>query len=656
MALSDKTKQVSGWRTQLGQSWQTIKQIIRPVRPAQRAGMGAVPHDNGVIFRVWAPHATAVFVIGTFNNWQHGQTPLASEGNGLWSANVPQAQLGDGYKFVIQNGKQQLLRTDPYAKEVRAPYHDSLVRNGFVAGVDTTALASPISLSTTAVSSSAQTVPTQPATFQPPALHELVIYELHVGTFGDEEGNPPYDFEAVIKKLPYLRVLGINAIELMPVKAFPGELSWGYNPNHPFAISQIYGGPEALKQLVQAAHAQGIAVIVDVVYNHFGPGELSLWQFDGWQQHGLGGIYFYNDWRSKTPWADTRPDYGRPQVRQYIRDNVRMWLEEYQIDGLRWDATSYIRNAHGHDSDPGADIAEGWALMQGINGEMAHRNPRHIRIAEDLQANKWLTEPIEAGGAGFNSQWDSQFVHPIREAIIAPRDEDRDMLAVRDALQFRYGADVFSRVIYTESHDEVANGKARVVHEVTIADGSDVLAASRAALGAALVFTAPGVPMLFQGQEFLEDGWFDDKRSLDWQKATQNSGMVTLYRHLIALRRNLQGKTRGLSGQSINVFHVNDAAKLIAFHRWHFGGPGDDVIVVVNFANRMLTDYKLGFPRGGAWQVRLNSDLKAYHPSFSSHHVGTVTAVPGEYDQLAYQATLSIGPYSVLILSQDGRS
>jgi 1,4-alpha-glucan branching enzyme len=217
---------------------------------------------------------------------------------------------------------------------------------------------------------------------------------------------------------------------------------------------------------------------------------------------------------------------------------------------------------------------------------------------------------------------------------------------------FRYGANAFSRVIYTESHDEVANGKARIVHEAAAADGDDALAAKRSALGAALVFTTPGVPMIFQGQEFLEDGWFDDKRPLDWHKAEQNAGMIAFYRHLISLRRNLAGKTRGLSGQSINVFHVNNGAKLIAFHRWQHGGPGDDVVVVANFGNRTVTDYKLGLPHDGQWQVRFNSDLKAYHPSFTSHHVGVVTAVPGEYDQLACHASLSIGPYSVIILSQ----
>ena len=635
MALSEKENQLFVWRKQLSQTWQTIRYKIRTAQPAGQSGMGAIPHSEGTTFRVWAPYAEAVFVTGSFNNWHRSQIPLAREKDGHWSVTVPGVGIGDTYKFVLKRNGRQFLRTDPYAKDVRAPYQDGVVRNGFVPGLDTAV--------------SPKTTP-----FQPPALHELVIYEMHVGTFGDEAGQPLYNFDAVIQKLPYLRILGINAIELMPVKAFPGELSWGYNPAHPFAISQVYGGPDKFKQLIQAAHAQGIAVIVDVVYNHFGPQELSLWQFDGWQQHGLGGIYFYNDWRSKTPWADTRPDYGRPEVRRYIRDNVRMWLDEYQIDGLRWDATSYIRNAHGHDGDPGANIPEGWRLMQGINAEMQHHNPHHIRIAEDLQANNWLTEPIDQGGAGFNAQWDSQFVHPIRQVIITPNDNDRDMLAVRDALLFRYGADAFSRVIYTESHDEVANGKARVVHEVAVADGNDALTAKRAALGAALVFTAPGVPMIFQGQEFLEDGWFDDKRPLDWRKAEQNGGMVALYRHLISLRRNLDGKTRGLSGQSINVFHVNDAAKLIAFHRWHHGGPGDDVIVVANFANRPLTDYKLGFPHAGKWQVRFNSDLKTYHPSFTSYHVPAITAVPGEYDQLAYHATLSIGPYSVIILSQGG--
>ncbi len=108
---------------------------------------------------------------------------------------------------------------------------------------------------------------------------------------------------------------------------------------------------------MKAAHAHGIAVLVDVVYNHFGPGDLDLWQFDGWSENGMGGIYFYNDWRAKTPWGDSRPDYGRGEVRQYLRDNALMWLEEYRVDGLRWDSTLYIRNVEGNNNNPANDLA-----------------------------------------------------------------------------------------------------------------------------------------------------------------------------------------------------------------------------------------------------------------------------------------------------------
>ena len=197
----------------------------------------------------------------------------------------------------------------------------------------------------------------------------------------------------MIDKLPYLQYLGINAIEIMPIAEFAGDYSWGYNPAHPYAVTRTYGGREAFRQLVQAAHDLGIAVIVDVVYNHFGPEDLSLWQFDGWQQNGKGGIYFYNDWRSTTPWADTRPDYGRQEVRQYIRDNALMWLEEFQVDGLRWDATAWIRNAYGHEGDTTTDVQEGWDLMRWINDEIDLRQRWTLSIAEDLRGNAAITRP-----------------------------------------------------------------------------------------------------------------------------------------------------------------------------------------------------------------------------------------------------------------------
>ena len=228
------------------------------------------------------------------------------------------------------------------------------------------------------------------------------------------------------------------------------------------------------------------------------------------------------------------------------------------------------------------------------------------------------------------------------------------MEAVRRAIALQYNGDVFERVIYTESHDEVANGKARVPEEIWPGNAASWAARKRSTLGAALVFTSPGIPMLFQGQEFLEDAWFHDTRPLDWSRTRTHAGIVNLYRDLIRLRRNWYDHTRGLSGQHVNVFHVNNHDKLIAFHRWENGGPRDDVVVICNFANRAYGSYTLGLPRSGTWRVRLNSDWDGYSADFGNHFSYDTVADGGPKDGLPASGNVGVGPYSVIMLSQDG--
>ncbi|MDX1522616.1 MAG: alpha-amylase family glycosyl hydrolase [Anaerolineae bacterium] len=592
------------------------------------AGMGAIPDDKGVTFRVWAPNADKVYVTGTFDDWSETKHPLSLEENGYWAIHLTEAKIGDEYKYVIINDRQTLSRIDPYAREVTNSVGNSIVtRPDFDWGDDN---------------------------FEMPPWNELVIYEMHIGTFNSQGDDGPGSFENAVEKLPYLEALGINALEIMPPMEFPGGYSWGYNPSHPFALESDYGGTTAFKRLVKAAHAHGMAVILDVVYNHFGPSDLDLWQFDGWSENGMGGIYFYNDWRAATPWGDTRPDYGRGEVRQYLRDNALLWFEEYRVDGLRWDATAYVRNVEGNEANPSNDLAEGWGLMQWINQEIQDRFPGKLTIAEDLRENAWLTKPAEEGGAGFGSQWDGAFVHPIRQAIITNDDAFRDMEAVAGALAHRYDDDAFHRVIYTESHDEVANGKARIPEEIWPGKVDSWFSKKRSTLGAALALTAPGIPMLFQGQEFIEDRWFHDQDPLDWARVEEFGGIVDLYRTLIYLRRNAEGHTQGLTGQHIDVFHVNNEEKLIAFHRWaENGGPGDSVVVAANMANKSHEAYPLNFPAEGLWQVRFNSDSNHYDPEFGNHHSPAVIAEAADGDAPTIYGQVSIGPYTVIILSQD---
>jgi 1,4-alpha-glucan branching enzyme len=588
-------------------------------------GMGATLVADGTTFRVWAPNADAVFVAGTFNDWSPDASPLGSDGDGYWSTHCAGVGPGERYKFRLLNDDLELWRNDPYAREVTNSVGEAVVHD--------------------------PTFPWDTDDYRSPPWNELVLYEMHIGTFSVAEGQERGTFDSAIERLPYLHDLGVNALLVMPPAEFAGDISWGYNPAHPFAVESSYGGPSAFKRFVKAAHEHSIAVILDVVYNHFGPSDIDLWQFDGWSDGGMGGIYFYNDWRANTPWGDTRPDYGRHEVRQYIVDNALMWLEEYHVDGLRFDGSAYIRSVKG--VLYGDDIPEGWDLLRWINDEIDRRQPWKITIAEDLRNEGAVTAPTADGGAGFDAQWDAAFVHPVRDAIIAQDDVARNTMAVANAISHSYNGDPFRRVIYTESHDEVANGKARVPEEIWPGNAGGIFSKKRSSLGAALVFTAPGIPMIFQGQEFLEDGWFQDQKPLDWAKLDRFSGIAALYRDLFRLRRNVEGCTGGLKGRGVEVHHVNIEAKVLAYHRFDRGGPADSCVVVVNLTARSWKDYWIGLPAAGLWRVRFNSDWDGYDPEFDNVYTPDVTGIPEGQDHLPAKGAVSFGPYSVVILSQD---
>lgn len=603
---------------------------------SSRPFMGATPYldsGGGVTFRVWAPFASTVAVAGDFNAWTPSTNPLYSEGNGYWSVDVPAAAVGSQYKFVLTNPTipGPLWRMDPYAR--------SIIRSG----VNLNAL----------VAADAEGYATPG--YSTPARNEMVIYEMHIRTFvyGSDGIDGAGSFKSAITKLDYLRDLGINAIELLPIGEFIGDVSAGYNPAYIFAIEDEYGGPDGFRQFVNAAHQRGIAVVIDVVYNHLGVPAADMWTYDGWSQNGKGGIYFYNDWRSHTDWGETRFDYGRGEVRQFLRDNALRWLEQRFADGLRWDSTGSIRNVYDQNDDPAHDIAEAWNLMQWINGLVAQRQPWKFCIAEDMKENEWITKDPSAGGAGFGAQWGAALVSTIRSAIIDSSDAARDMNAVAAVIQQRYNGDAFQRVIFTESHDADSNGAQRVPEMIWPGKADSWYSKKRSTLGAALLMTAPGIPMIFMGQEFLCGGWFDPNAPLDWTNATRFPGITLLYRDLIQLRRNWFNNTRGLRGQSIHLHHVDNGNKVIAYHRWDHGGNGDDVVVVLNFSAQGFTNYTIGFPRSDVWRVRFNSDWNGYDASFGNFASYDTSAGDIPYDSMPYSGNIEVGPYSAVILTQD---
>jgi 1,4-alpha-glucan branching enzyme len=603
---------------------------------SQRPSMGATPYRDsaggGVTFRVWAPFAQTVSVAGDFNKWSAQASPLFSEGDGFWSVDVAGAAVGNQYKFVVQNpANNPLWRMDPYAASI---VRDATgVLNGVVPASDE--------------------VYSTPA-YSTPLWNELIIYELHIGTFtqgGGIEGRG--SFASAMDKLPYLQSLGVNAIEILPIGEYIGDISSGYNPAYIFAIEDELGGPDGFRRFINAAHQAGIAVIVDVVYNHLGVSAGDMWQFDGWSENGKGGIYFYNDWRCHTDWGDTRFDYGRGEVRQYLRDNALRWLQKRFVDGLRWDSVGSIRNVNDQNNDPAGDIPDGWSLCQWINSEIAQRQPWKISIAEDMKDNEWITKASAQGGAGFNAQWGSGFVWTTRGAIIGPDDSSRDMVSMANIIGQTYNQNPFQRVIFTESHDADSNGAQRVPEMIFPGKADSWYSKKRSTLGAAIVLTAPGIPMLFMGQEFLSWGYFDPSRPLDWSHVQTFAGIVQLYRDLIHLRRNWFNNTRGMRGQNAHVHHVNNTNKVIAFHRWDQGGSGDDVVVALNFGSGGYSNYSIGLPRTGHWVVRFNSDWNGYDPSFGNWFSYGTDADGPPQDSMPASANIGLGPYSAIVLSQD---
>ncbi|MCK8497435.1 alpha-amylase family glycosyl hydrolase [Myxococcus fulvus] len=604
-------------------SGEETAEVVQRLGPSGRPGMGATIYSGGVTFRTWAPLAQKVFVAGDFSGW--GWIELGGEGNGNFSGDVAGAVKGQKYKFVTRNQ----WGSDAWRADPRSAWQEN-------------STGASIIYDHGEYWWNAQQ-------FSTPGFNEMVIYEMHVGTFHDSPGWGPGNWTSAIAKLGYLQGLGINMVKVMPAYEFAGDFSWGYNVAFPFAPESAYGSPNDMKRFVDEAHMRGIGVIFDVVHNHWGPSDLPMWCFSG-NCLNNGGEYFFDDGRKVTPWGNTRPDYGRAEVRAYIRDSMMNLLDNFRGDGLRWDATKYMRTIDGT-----GDIPSAWQVFRSVNNEINARSGYKISIAEDFGGGNSITDNASgdfAGGAGFDAQWSAEFVHPIRAAVIEQNDANRNMGAVAAAIGQSFSGRTHARIIYSESHDEVANGHSRVPEEIWPGNAGSWASKKRSTLAAGITMTSPGIPMIFQGQEILENGFFSDQDPVDWQKLTDFGGIHNLYRDLIRLRRNWNNNTRGLRGGGLNVHHINNTNKVIAYHRWENGGPGDDVIVVANFSSTTFNSYNIGFPRTGTWYLRFNSDWNGYSGDFGNTPSANTTAYSGGKDGMGNNASFAIGPYSLLIFSQ----
>lgn len=529
--------------------------------------MGVSSATGSTTFRVWAPNAFAVAVVGDFNNWKamQGDKLVLDEATGIWSGTFKRSLPKGGYQFLI-NGT--LAKRDPYGRTVTPDGNVSVFYDpsAFNWGND----ASPGI-----------------------ALEDTIIYEMHVGCFFDPkpEDGMPATFADAAKKLDYLVELGVNTLCILPIHEFNGFHSWGYNPCDLFAVEQAYGGPDGLKQFVKACHARGLAVHLDIVHNHYGPQNLDLLQFDGSGNPANGGIYFYEGEEiGMTPWGP-RVRFESPMVHRFILDNVMMWLNEYRIDGFRWDSTVNIR-AYNMGANP---LPAGAKMLESINQEIKKQHPGKWSIAEDS---------LNIGN--FHGSWQYDFHHEVMPVLSAASDNQRSMRSIAGAL--RYDGKM-TRVVYVDNHDEAGkiNGQFRIATDIDPADPGGDRARKLSGLGAVLTLTAPGIPLLFMGNEFQEYGTFHDNIPLDWNKTTKHAGMLALHRALIRLRLNKDGYSVGLKGNLLQIPVLNEEQKHIVYWRGHENNSKDQVVVAINFSGQ-ASEVIIPFPANGSWMTRLDTD------------------------------------------------
>ncbi len=578
----------------------------------EHAPVGATPVIGGTVFKVWSPASTSAQVRGTFNSWGSAN-PMTKYGE-YFIAFVSSASAGQSYKYYFNN---TTWATDP-----RAPQVDPINSyNSIIVNQDSYVWSNP--------------------TFVSRPLEELVIYQLHVGTFAgrnDPKGSTPNPsrYIDVANRADQLADLGVNAVMLNPINEFPGDFSGGYNPISPFAIESKLGTPAQFKQMVDALHQRGIAVILDVVWNHVSPSDNYLWNFGGTQQ-------YFDTTAVNTPWG-AQCDFDKAGVQELFVQAAETLLTDYKLDGFRVDATHYMT-----DSGNTPQWSAGQSILRAINNIKNTRHADANTIAEIYIDNKWVTDPTTTG-MGFDAQYQNEFKEAVRSAVFGAASNSSNMTRVANVLDGQGTGVQGDQVLnYFELHDDVwpSNGGSRAVAQIdTTAPNDDQFARGRTKVAQTLVMLSRGIPAIVQGTEFLEsDGW--ETTRLDWSKKTTYASVFKYYKDLIALRTS---EPALFANAPLWAYHVNEAQDILAFERYQT--TGGSFVAVVNLSNTDRASYRVGLPRTGRWSVVLNSNDTQYGgPGGGTSGPVTLEDVAGS--PFAQSVVLSLPARTVLLLQHE---
>jgi len=597
-----------------------------------------VDNISGCVFRVWAPNAQAVSVLGGFNGWDGRLHPLRSLGaSGIWELFIPNLNDGEYYKYQIRIKSGQIVeKSDPFQfyGELRPNTASVVKKLSDHKWNDQEWQKAKLAVS--------------------PYDKAMSIYEVHPGSWRRDPSDPNrfLTFRELAESLiPHVKKLGFTHIELMPVMEHPLDESWGYQVTGPFSITSRYGTPEEFMYFVDSCHQNNLGVILDWVPAHFPKDQHSLGNFDGTS------LYEHEDIRkgSHPEWGTFIYNYGRSEVSNYLIANVLFWLDKYHIDGMRVDAVAsmlyldysrrddeWMPNCYG-----GRENLEAIEFIRHLNSIVYDIHPNTLLIAEESTSFYGVSKPADEGGLGFGFKWNMGWMNDILNYF------SKDPIHRKfhhNLLTFSIMYAFSENFILPLSHDEVVHGKNSLLSKMP-GDTWQKFANLRLLLFS--LWMHPGKKLLFMGGEFGQWSEWHCKQSLDWHLLKKNSLHQGLFNFLSSLNTFYKDTPalweRDFSEDGFQWLDLEDRNNSIISYARFSRNREDHIVCVFNYTPQTFDHYKVGLPKNCSYRSSFCSDMEEFGGT-NIFDMKTYEAQSAPYGQAQFHTTISIPPLAGIIL------